>query len=356
MNTDFFKMHPNNFVPITKTPWAGKKIAQLKKKYFFNSPLNIPEFIGESWEVSTDEAFPSYISAAHNESVKLIDILQASPETILGEKIAKKYGAHSPLLLKWLNAADNLSVQLHPKNGNPLLKANECGKPESWLILDVEEYGAVYLGFKENLTQAQIQNYLLNDQPEKCLNKYKPKKNDYISIPPGCVHAVGPGVFIAEPQYVLPGKSGKTWRISDWQRKYDTAGKLSEFGSPRELHVEESLSAIDWSLPHGAALENMLVQTMSNGLIFAGSEINPFALQIFCQSQHTKYVPLIKDSFSLASVWGGEVTLKSENNTITLHGGESVLISAAVKEISVTLNNKIDEPKIAFFALNDEVI
>lgn len=357
MTSHFFKVDPFNFVPIVKTPWGGTQISALKKTYFPKANAVIPNFIGESWEISTDKSYPSFVCINEQDKIPLIDILQKNSSLILGEKVANKYGAHSPLLLKWLHANDNLSVQLHPKNGNPLLSENECGKPESWLILNVEKNGYVYLGFKEELSKQEIIENLLNDELEKCLNKYYPKMYDYISVPPGCVHAVGPGVFLAEPQYVLPKKSGKTWRISDWKRLYDENGIRSDQGKPRELHVNESLMAIDWNLPRGKDLEKLLIQKMENGKVFHGNQYNPFSLQIFYNQQKTGYTSIEKDSFTLATVWGGEVKLETTQEAITLQGGESLLISAEVKELSLSMKEKYrEQPKIAFFALNDEVI
>ncbi|WP_186645544.1 type I phosphomannose isomerase catalytic subunit [Fluviispira vulneris] len=356
MNQLFYKMDAFNFVPIKRTPWGGAKISALKKKYFPENNEKIPQNIGESWEVSTDEQFPSFVYLKNNEKVTLKSLLQNNAQAILGKNTSSKYGAHSPLLLKWLNANDLLSVQLHPNNGNSLLKSNECGKPESWLVLDTDEAGFVYLGFQENLTKEQIVQYLLNDEPEKCLYRYEPKVLDYISVPAGCVHAVGTGVFVAEPQYVLPEKSGKTWRISDWRRLYDDNGMKSSKGIPRELHVEESLQAIDWSLPRGKKLEEKLVQNMQSNKPFYGDENNPFALQVFCEKGKFQYDPLIKDTFSVVTVWAGEVILKCDSDTLIMHGGESALVSSEARQVTIQLTQYgNDKSCAAFFAFNDEV-
>ena len=291
--------------------------------------------------------------------INLIDLLNDGPKNILGADIYKKYGAHFPLLLKWLEANDVLSVQLHPSNSNPLLKENECGKPEAWLVLNVENNGYVYLGFKEGLSKEKIIECSKNDELEECLHKYKPKKFDYISVPTGCVHAVGPGVLVAEPQYVLPQKIAKTWRISDWKRLYDAEGRQSPHGKPRELHGEESFSAIDWDLPRGVQLEKLLIRNITINDTFVGDKNNPFALKIFSGSGEYNYTPLLAHSFSLFTVWSGQVTLSTAQETLRLKGGESGFICASndsEHNVKVILEQGEENANIAFFALNESMI
>lgn len=341
------KLDPFNYVPITRTPWGGSAIAHIKERL----GTLVPPRIGESWEVSTDAQFVSKCEINGTLSL-LTEQLQMRSKYLLGQRVNERFGAHSPLLLKWLHAQDVLSVQLHPTNTNPLLKAGECGKPESWLVLACDEGACLYLGFREGLSQQQIVDYLLNDEPEKCLNKVTPRPFDYIAVPPGCVHAVGPGVLVAEPQLVLPGRSGKTWRISDWRRRYNAQGELDSAGKPRELHTREALDAIDWSLPRGRELESLLVQTIHHGQKFLGNATNPFAVQVYSEVGQFRYEPLFKNQFSLLTVWGGVLRVK---NGPVLRAGESAFIAAETAMLEFTCENwESSMPSAAFFALSLE--
>lgn len=346
---DVVRLDPFNFVPITRTPWGGSAIPELKRRYF--SAETLPARIGESWEVSTDSQFPSKVLGTEQ---TLTALLHENPHSLLGAEVAARFGAHSPLLLKWLQASQVLSVQVHPDNKNPLLSAKECGKPESWLVLEAHNGAFVYLGFQEGLTQEEILVHLKNDEPEKCLHKVFPKKFDYISVPTGCVHAVGPGVLVAEPQLVMPNRSGKTWRISDWKRKYDEKGAESENGKTRETHFEESLSAIDWTLPRGVQLEKLLISNCSHDTRFVGTERNPFAVHLFSKEGRFEYTPFTSDQFSLFTLWSGSAAFIGDGGkTTVLRGGESAFVPARSTKLKFELKcERGFEPAAAFFSLN----
>ncbi len=345
----FYKCDPFHFIPVTKTPWAGKQISQLKKKYFPDFLESIPSRIGESWEISCDPIFPSDVLLAADNKIKLPQLLEQAPEFFLGRNQSKAYGAHISLLLKLLEADDVLSVQLHPHHNHPGLSEQECGKPEAWLVLHTEPGAFVYLGFQENLTKEEITHCLLSGNPEKCLHKYEPKALDYISVPPGCVHAVGPGVLLAEPQDSMPGKSGKTWRVSDWGRLYNINGELCSAGKPRETHVTQALPSIDWTLPRGKDLTQHLVTPLVHGNKFLGTKNNPFACQIFDKPGSQTFSPLVDGVFSLWTVVRGKAVLRSGNNVLEASGGESGFIAAGAPKIELILKEEIEKPLVAFF-------
>jgi mannose-6-phosphate isomerase len=351
------KTNADNFVPLSRTPWGGQRIGTIKASVLDPSRLQANERIGESWEISTDPQFESFIKAPQMWSQKsLVTFLQQHAAEFLGNGIFNTFGSHCPLLLKWLHAQDVLSVQLHPANGNPRLNSQECGKPESWLVLDTEPGGHLYLGFQENLSKHEILTALLSDSPESCLHRIAPKVLDYIAVPPGCVHAVGPGVLVAEPQLVLPGKAGKTWRLSDWGRKYNSKGERDPGGQSRPLHIKEAVEYIDFSLPRGKKLEELLIQNMTQSNRFLGNTYNPFATQIYNQEGSFRHEALVAGQFSLLTVWGGKVTLMSKNEeSFEVRGGESAMISARLSHLELTLQSTgNDRPAAAFFALKKE--
>ncbi|MEY2988013.1 MAG: hypothetical protein RJB13_1534 [Pseudomonadota bacterium] len=352
----FLKLSPYNFVPITRTPWGGHLIVRKKRQILRGPDSGWPDRVGESWEVSTDQAFPSVIKKTSIDShagVPFEDVLKENPHHFLGSKLAEQFGSHCPLLLKWISAADPLSVQVHPHHDHAALNATECGKPESWLVLDVEKDGYFFLGFKEDFTKEDITKALISDKAGDVLHKVFPKTGDYISIPPGCVHATGPGVLIAEPQYVLPGRSGKTWRISDWGRRYNAHGQLDPDGEPRELHIENSLTAIDWSLPRGQELEKVLIRQLRHRDISEANVHNPFPAQLFSKAGLYAYSPLVHEQFSLVTCWSGQLQLiSSDKQHLVLNAGESGLVAAGAGSIEVALSrqNQDIEPGGAFFA------
>ncbi|MEY4065063.1 MAG: hypothetical protein RIR26_1271 [Pseudomonadota bacterium] len=356
MSPLFLKCDPFNFVPLQRTPWGGKLIVKVKQKSLSQPADGWPDRVGESWEISTDAAFPSRVVSTrtgHTQANHFFsDMLQSMPEHFLGQRIARLYGAHCPLLLKWLNALEPLSVQVHPTHSHPALKSNECGKPESWLVLATEPGGHVFLGFKENIPKEEIIQALQSDRAADVMHCVTPEVGDSIAIPPGCVHATGPGVLIAEPQFVLPARSGKTWRISDWGRLYNEKGERDPNGKPRELHVDAALSAIDWTLPRGKALEKALVHALKHQQVLPADHYNPFPVQYFSQSGSYTYDPLVEGQFSLVTCWEGQIRLHSHGgDELVLKSGESGFIAAAAGCVDISLTSAVpsERPSAAFF-------
>jgi mannose-6-phosphate isomerase len=294
---------PLNAVPITRTPWGGTRIATIKSK----NAESAKQRIGESWEISTGNAYPSRIRDGFLEfapGTPLQEVLAKYP-WLLGEKVTKLMGPHSPLLLKWLHAQDVLSLQVHPAIGDQTLAAGQDGKPESWLVMDREPGGSLYLGFKDGFTQSQIVSAFESGREREVLYRFEPEVGEYICVPPGCVHAIDAGVLLAEPQLVMPGKEGVTLRVSDWGRKYNEKGELDPIGNARVLHWEQSLKTIDWNLPRGDAIRATLSTRLRNAEPFFPHDKTPFPSVLFDEPGTFEYRDLVPDTYSVLTVWQG---------------------------------------------------
>jgi mannose-6-phosphate isomerase len=244
-------LRPDNFTPPTRTPWGGHKIL---KGYKAGLPVETDSpdaVVGESWEVSVEPSFPSRF---HDDDGLLAAAIAVDPEAWLGAEVARRHGGQTPLLVKLLDSGDDLSVQVHPEDGDPALGDDESGKPESWFVLESEPGGGLYLGFREGVQRGDVEQCLRTGGPlNELLNFVSVSPGDFFIIEAGTVHAIGAGVTLVEPQYVAPGKKGITYRYWDWNRRYDEQGRPDPQGQPRALHVERSLEVTRWDAPRGEA-------------------------------------------------------------------------------------------------------
>ena len=254
-------LRPDNFTPPTRTPWGGRKIlARYKRDLLMatgraGTAHALPR-VGESWEISVEPSFPSRTA---DTGELLADVIAADPVGWLDAAGARRHGGQTPLLVKLLDAADNLSVQVHPSDQDPTLGPDESGKPESWYVLETDPTLAgdtaagVYLGFRDGVGRADVEQCLrAGGRLDTLLNFVPVRPGDAFVIDAGTVHAVGAGVTLVEAQIVRPGRRGVTYRYWDWNRRYDAQGNPSPAGQPRPLHVERSLAATRWDAGQGA--------------------------------------------------------------------------------------------------------
>ncbi|NOZ23739.1 MAG: mannose-6-phosphate isomerase [Planctomycetes bacterium] len=215
--------------------WGGQRLRSVCGK-------NLPrgKKIGESWEVCDYQTEVNVVREGAYEGSTIRKLLQAMPEDILGPAVARKYGPTLPLLFKFIDANDVISVQVHPDDQHAATQHHEdYGKAEGWYVVYAEPGAKLILGLKADTTRKEFERCIENDEVEKCLNWISVKKGDAIFLPPGTVHAIGPGIIIAEIQET----SDLTCRLYDWDR-------MAEEGRPRPLHVEEALSMVDFAVNH----------------------------------------------------------------------------------------------------------
>lgn len=209
--------------------WGGRRLGKLLDKH-----LPAEQSYGESWEVSDHAMHRSIIANAPWRGHTLRQIMEQQREELLGPAAAK----HEifPWLIKFLDAHDWLSVQVHPdENAVKRLLPGENSKTEAWFILHAEPCSRIYAGLREGADEQVMRDALAKGTAAECLHSFEPAAGDFIFLPAGTVHAVGGGIVMAEVQQT----SDATFRLFDWNRR-DAEGKS------RQLHIEESIASIHW--------------------------------------------------------------------------------------------------------------
>lgn len=224
-------LYPFKLKPIYKEIlWGGRKIGS-----YFNR--KIPEGnIAESWELCCREDGMNIIKNGQLEGNSLLDLISEYKEKVLGIKVYEKYGVYFPLLIKFIDANDKLSVQVHPDDDYAKLIGEKNGKNEVWYIIDAKKDAKLIYGLKENVSREDFISAIKSNKICETLNEVYVKPGDCIYIPSGTVHAIMDGILLAEIQQ----NSNTTFRIYDWDR-YDS------HGNKRELNIDKALDVINFN-------------------------------------------------------------------------------------------------------------
>ena len=227
-----------NFTPILKqTIWGGDRILRFKG---LSSPS---ETIGESWELSSVPGSESVVADGPEAGLTLTALLDKYGPAIVGERNHKRYGNRFPLLIKFIDACQNLSVQVHPGDELARKMGQENGKTEMWFVVDAGKNGHLASGFREPVNPGDYEALLEDGSIEEKLNVLSVQDGDAFYIPAGRVHSIGAGTFLVEIQQT----SDATFRIYDYHRK-------GPDGRERQLHTEQARQAIDFNDIHGAPI------------------------------------------------------------------------------------------------------
>jgi len=240
-------LRADNFTPPARTPWGGRRIVSHHKAGIDPARFGV---VGEAWEFSLDAAFPSRVASPDwHRDARLADVIAAEPRSWIGRD-----DGHISLLLKLIDAGDQLSVQVHPSDSYAALEPGTCGKPEAWLVVAHEPGAGIWLGLADDISREDVEAALdAGADLAPCLNFVPVAVGDAFVIAPGTVHAIGAGVTVVEPQLVHPDRSGVTYRFWDWGRRYGPSGVLDVAGTPRALHREHALAVTGWDGLRGQA-------------------------------------------------------------------------------------------------------
>ncbi|MCR9183281.1 MAG: class I mannose-6-phosphate isomerase [Flavobacteriaceae bacterium] len=304
-------IYPIKFQPILKEKvWGGTKLMNLLNK------SSLASNVGESWEISDVENDISIISNGVLKGQSIAEIVQNYKEELIGEHVYQKFGNRFPLLFKFIDAKETLSVQLHPDDALAKKRHNSFGKTEMWYIIQADTNSELILGFNQKIDKNSFLNTIDNDQIEAILHKEKIKQGDAFYITPGLVHAIGAGTLLAEIQQT----SDITYRLYDWNRP-DTNGQL------RALHKNLAIDAIDFDL-------NTNKKFLSNKQDSDNLVESPyFSVNLFNTKEQTHRNISKIDSFVVYMCVEGNTTISINTKSETFAMGETVLIPACAKEV-----------------------
>ncbi len=315
------KLYPLQFTPILKEKiWGGNKL-----KTMFNKPI-VSDTTGESWEIS---GVPGDISIVENGELKgklLTELIDLCPNEVLGFSVYKRFGKQFPLLFKFLDAKEVLSIQVHPNDELARKRHNSFGKTEMWYIMQADKNAQIIVGFKENSNQEEYLENLCSNNLVSILNSVDVQEGDVFFLETGTVHSIGAGTVIAEIQQT----SDITYRLYDFDRR-------DQDGNKRELHVDLALDAINF-------------QKQETQKIYF-KEPNQSNLVVDCPFFTTHFIPVdgtfevVKtgDSFTVYMCMEGEFIIASDGNEYSYKKGDTVLLPAQLKNYSLIGNASILE-------------
>lgn len=307
-------LYPIKFKPIFHDKiWGGNRMRTVLNKDFGDLPN-----CGESWELSGVEGNISVVGNGFLAGNDLNEIIEIYMGDLVGEKVYDKFGNEFPLLIKFIDAADDLSIQVHPNDKLSKERHNAYGKTEMWYVAGADEGALINSGFNQYVDREKYLQYLNAGKLTDLLHYDKAEVGDVFFIPAGRVHAIGKGCLVAEIQQT----SDVTYRIFDYNRK-DTQG------NERELHTELALDAIDFSFSseyktpykteNNNAVELVSCPYFTTNIIEFDSELEKDYNTI--------------DSFVIYMTLEGNFGIETEGGGETVEKGETVLIPASLESV-----------------------
>jgi len=315
-------LYPLKFKPILFPKiWGGNRI---KKLYPESAAL---ENVGESWEISAVDGHFSEVANGFLAENTLDELVEVYLGDLVGDKIFDLFGGQFPLLVKIIDTAQNLSIQVHPNDEIAMERHDSLGKTEMWYVLDADDDAFVIAGFNQKITEKEYLKAVENSTLEEKLKKIPVKKGDVIFIPAGCVHSIGKGCLILEIQQ----SSDITYRIYDYNR-------IDSNGLQRKLHTELAVDAIDFdNWENNKIIPKILPDTLTELI-----DCENFTTNILELSVNKKFeLSLSKiDSFVLLSVVEGEIFCEYQGGEIKVKTAETILIPAEMDSITLIAKDK----------------
>jgi mannose-6-phosphate isomerase len=305
--------YPLLFKPIFKERiWGGIKLKEVLNKSFDGSQ------IGESWELSTVENDISVVVNGAFEGLNLNQLIEKYPTEVLGIKSIQHFGNNFPLLFKFIDAKEDLSIQVHPNDALAKERHNSFGKTEMWFVMQADDNARLVVGFKDKTNKKEYQEHLENKTLVAVLNETPVKAGDAFFLETGTVHAIGAGVLIAEIQQT----SDITYRLYDWDR-------VDSNGVGRELHTDLALDAINFE-PTNTKLDYEVVKNKSVNLVEC-----PFFKTNILQISDIYNWKKTKESFTVLMCTEGSFTINMLHFKAEFKKGDTILIPAIIDSFDI---------------------
>ena len=310
-------MQPIKFQPLLKqTLWGGDKIVTFKH---LDSQL---ENVGESWEISGVKDNETIVKEGPLKGKSLNEVVAELKDRLVGKENYQRFGDEFPLLIKFIDARQDLSIQVHPNDEIAHKQGKPRGKTEMWYLMESEPGAKLYSGLKKQITPDQYKEMVDNDTICDALAQYEVKEGDCFFLPAGRIHAIGPGCFLAEIQQT----SDVTYRIYDYKRK-------DKNGNYRELHTKLAAESINYQVEND-------YRTHYVGRLNKG--VSLVQCPYFCTAVYDLNEPMTLDyseldSFVILIGLKGEGRITdNEGNEVSIMAGDTLLIPATTETLSVS--------------------
>ncbi|MCG9971861.1 type I phosphomannose isomerase catalytic subunit [Christiangramia crocea] len=305
------------FKPILKDKiWGGSKLKNILGKSATDSA-------GESWEISTVEGDVSEVQNGVYKGLPFDELLERFQDKVLGKSVVNKFGGNFPLLIKYIDASKNLSVQVHPGDEMAKKNHNSYGKTEMWYIMQADKGSMINVGWKNKISSEEYSESLKNGTITDHLNFIPVNEGDTFFIKAGKVHAIGEGVMLAEIQQT----SDVTYRVYDWDR-------VDENGVSRELHIDLAGEAMNFNVIDDHSVDYKLIKNQSTNLV----DCQFFTTNIIeVQGKIVKDYSSL-DSFVIFMCVLGKAKIDVDGAEELIEYGESILVPATSKSITIDGN------------------
>lgn len=303
------ELYPLKFKPIFKeTAWGGSRLKSLLHKN-----VSLDKKVGESWELSAVRGNLSVVSNGYLKGNNIEELIEVYMGELVGEKVYERFGQEFPLLIKFLDTAETLSLQVHPDDATAAERHHAFGKSEMWYIIAADAGAKIAAGFSKDTNLSELLEHIKSNSLHDILNLESVKAGDAFYIPSGTLHAIGKNITLVEIQQT----SDISYRMHDWGRNEKN----------RPLHTDLAIDIIDYR----AAKDHKLEIKKSQQLI----DNQYFTVNLLKSTQPIERKLLSLDSFVIYICTDGEAQVSASGQAEKISAGETLLIPAALSDVQI---------------------